>query len=94
MTPAWTLGAWPGVLWQPGRDPRPHFVHLATHVGPRVACSWPRMGQTVWEKFYDAFGFKRNGQVSENGKVIASLHVASEEKSEDLTMHPLDETQA
>jgi hypothetical protein len=49
MTAAWTLGAWPPVLWQPGRDTRPpHFVHLGTHVSPRLDSRWPRMGQTAW----------------------------------------------
>lgn len=48
MTPAWTLGAWPSVLWQPDRDPRPNFVHLGTHVSPPVNADWPRTGQTVW----------------------------------------------
>ncbi len=49
MTAAWTLGAWPPVLWQPGRDTRsPHFVHLGTHVSPRLDSAWPRMGQSVW----------------------------------------------
>jgi hypothetical protein len=48
MSPAWTLGTWPGVLWQPDLDPWPHFVHLATHIAPRIAPDWPRTGQTVW----------------------------------------------
>lgn len=48
MTPAWTVGAWPPVLWQPDREPRPHFVHLGTHVSPRLSSDWPKMGQTVW----------------------------------------------
>lgn len=48
MTPAWTVGAWPPVLWQPDREARPHFVHLGTHVSPRLNSDWPKMGQTVW----------------------------------------------
>lgn len=45
---AWTLGAWPEVLWQPDRDLSPHLVHLATHVAPRITRNWPHMGQTAW----------------------------------------------
>lgn len=48
MTPAWTVGAWPPVLWQPDRESRPHFVHLGTHVAPRLNRDWPCTGQTVW----------------------------------------------
>lgn len=48
MTPAWTVGAWPPVLWQPERESRPHFVHLGTHVSPRLSNDWPLMGQSVW----------------------------------------------
>jgi hypothetical protein len=48
MTPAWTVGAWPPVLWRPAAEPIPHFVHLGTHVSPRLAADWPRLGQTVW----------------------------------------------
>lgn len=48
MTAAWTLGAWPPALWQPGRDARPHFVHLGTHVSSRLDKHWPRTGQAVW----------------------------------------------
>ncbi len=48
MTPAWTVGAWPPVLWQPDRESHPHFVHLGTHVSPRLSADWPLMGQAVW----------------------------------------------
>ncbi|HEU4459497.1 MAG TPA: hypothetical protein VFR90_10275 [Methylibium sp.] len=48
MTPAWTVGAWPTALWQPGRDLPLHFVHLGTHVSSRLSPEWPSMGQTVW----------------------------------------------
>lgn len=48
MTPAWTVGAWPPVLWQPDREATPYFVHLGTHVSPRLSQDWPCMGQTVW----------------------------------------------
>jgi|SoiMethySBSTD1v2_1073268.scaffolds.fasta_scaffold568497_2 hypothetical protein len=48
MTPAWTVGAWPPVLWQPHCEATPYFVHLGTHVSPRLSTDWPRMGQTVW----------------------------------------------
>lgn len=48
MTPAWTVGAWPPVLWQPDLESRPHFVHLGTHVAPRLNRDWPCTGQTVW----------------------------------------------
>ena len=48
MTPAWTVGAWPPVLWQPEKDAPPHFVHLGTHVAARFNADWPRTGQTVW----------------------------------------------
>ena len=48
MTPAWAVGAWPPVLWQPVREPIPHFVHLGTHTAPLPGGDWPRMGQTVW----------------------------------------------
>lgn len=48
MTPAWTVGAWPPVLWQPGREAQLHFVHLGTHVATRLNADWPRTGQTVW----------------------------------------------
>lgn len=48
MTPAWTVGAWPPVLWQPDREAKPHFVHLGTHVSARLSSDWPRTGQCVW----------------------------------------------
>jgi hypothetical protein len=48
MTPPWTVGAWPPVLWQPDTDSRLHFVHLGTHVSTRINSDWPCMGQTVW----------------------------------------------
>lgn len=48
MTPAWTVGAWPPVLWQPERHSLLHFVHLGTHVTARLSADWPRTGQTVW----------------------------------------------
>jgi hypothetical protein len=48
MTPAWTVGAWPPVLWQPDLEPKPHFVHLGTHVAPRQNPDRPCTGQTVW----------------------------------------------
>lgn len=48
MTPAWTVGAWPPVLWQPEREAQLHFVHLGTHVATRLNADWPRTGQTVW----------------------------------------------
>lgn len=48
MTPAWTISAWPPALWQPGHDTPLHFVHLGTHVSPRLNADWPHMGQTVW----------------------------------------------
>lgn len=48
MTPAWTVGAWPPVLWQPDQHSSLHFVHLGTHVSARHDPTWPNMGQTVW----------------------------------------------
>ena len=48
MTPAWSVGAWPPVLWQPDSGSPLHFVHLGTHVSARFDSSWPNLGQTVW----------------------------------------------
>ena len=48
MTPAWTVYAWPPVLWQAARAPRLHLLHLGTSVlkpdHDRGGCS----GQTLW----------------------------------------------
>ncbi|MGH6610002.1 MAG: hypothetical protein ACRECQ_07085 [Burkholderiaceae bacterium] len=35
-------------MWQPDLESRPHFVHLGTHVAPRLNHDWPCTGQTVW----------------------------------------------
>lgn len=52
MTLAWTISAWPPVLWQ--AEPPPHkqiasrFVHLGTQITSRGRGDEPCMGQTVW----------------------------------------------
>ncbi len=52
MTLAWTISAWPPVLWQ--ADPPPHklvasrFVHLSTEITSVGHGDEPSMGQTVW----------------------------------------------
>ncbi len=47
MTPAWTVYAWPPILWQAGQSSRVQFVHMGTRVlseGRNEPCC----GQTVW----------------------------------------------
>jgi hypothetical protein len=52
MTLAWTITAWPPVLWQ--ADPLPHkrmasrFVHLGTQVTTQGNGVKPAAGQTIW----------------------------------------------
>ncbi len=52
MTPAWTVTAWPPVLWQ--AEPPPHkqlarrFVHLGTQITSVGRGPEPCMGQTIW----------------------------------------------
>ncbi len=52
MTLAWTLTAWPPVLWQ--ANPPPHklmasrFVHLGTQITALGRGQEPTMGQTIW----------------------------------------------
>lgn len=46
--------------------------------GCRVISVEYRKGEAAWEKFYDAFGFKKNGQQSEKGDVVASMYVEPE----------------
>jgi hypothetical protein len=52
MTLAWTISAWPPVLWQAEPPPHKHFacrfVHLGTQVTSRGLGDAPCMGQTVW----------------------------------------------
>ncbi|MEO7152656.1 MAG: hypothetical protein ABIX46_13240 [Burkholderiaceae bacterium] len=48
MTPAWTVYAWPPVLWQAARAPRLHLTHLGTSVLKADFASGPNSGQTLW----------------------------------------------
>lgn len=48
MTPAWTVYAWPPVLWQAARAPRLHLVHLGTHVLKADPGAGACTGQTLW----------------------------------------------
>jgi hypothetical protein len=48
MTPAWTVYAWPPVLWQAARAPRLQLVHLGTHVRKSDDGAAPPCGQTLW----------------------------------------------
>jgi hypothetical protein len=44
---AWTLRAWPPLLWQAGQPMRERFRHLHTGVASGAPLPWPA-GRTVW----------------------------------------------
>jgi hypothetical protein len=46
--PAWTVYAWPPVLWQASRAPRLQLVHLDTRVLKAEHGAGPSCGQTLW----------------------------------------------
>jgi len=48
MTPAWTVYAWPPVLWQASSAPELHFVHLGTQVVSYGDRANGGSGQTLW----------------------------------------------
>lgn len=48
MTPAWTVYAWPPVLWQAARAPRLHLLHLGTSVLKSDHGGGASCGQTLW----------------------------------------------
>jgi hypothetical protein len=47
-TTAWSLRAWPPLLWQAGRPTRVRFEHLGTRVELFGETPGPASGQTVW----------------------------------------------
>jgi hypothetical protein len=48
MTPAWTVYAWPPVLWQAGCRPQLQFVHQGTRVLRSPDGESFTAGQTLW----------------------------------------------
>ena len=45
---AWSLRAWPPVLWQADRAAGLHFRHLGTRVAFPGGRPWAMTGQTIW----------------------------------------------
>ncbi len=45
---AWSLRAWPPLLWQAGGPTRVRFHHLGTRIAPGFDAPGPLAGQTVW----------------------------------------------
>jgi hypothetical protein len=48
MIPAWTLRAWPPLLWQADAATQLHFAHLDTRVLTSADTTCPCSGQTLW----------------------------------------------
>jgi len=48
MKPAWSVYAWPPVLWQAERAAELHFLHLGTRVVNTGHRMFPSTGQTLW----------------------------------------------
>jgi len=48
MKPAWSVYAWPPVLWQADRATELHFLHLGTRVLNAGHKMFPSSGQTLW----------------------------------------------
>jgi hypothetical protein len=48
MTPAWTVCAWPTLLWQASRAPQLNLTHLGTRVVTLGNEEYPCSGQTLW----------------------------------------------
>lgn len=48
MKPAWSVYAWPPVLWQADRALELHFRHLGTRVLDSGHKMFPSSGQTLW----------------------------------------------
>src|SRR5262249_1725654 len=48
MKPAWSIYAWPPVLWQADRAAELHFLHLGTRVLNTGHRMFPSSGQTLW----------------------------------------------